>query len=345
MQRRTFLARSALAAGAVLLHQRVAFANASGDPRLVLVILRGALDGLAAVPPYGDADYSRLRGELALPAPGAPQGALRLDGTFALHPKLEFLHESYGADELAVFHAIATDYRERSHFDGQDVLESGCRRPHASQTGWLNRALHALPAASVRGRQELGVALGQNVPLVMRGPSEVASWSPSKLAALDEDTLQRVSELYARDTLLAQRLADALAADDIVSQQTQDPSFAMQQAGSQEGGRCALCGNRARRGGFLAPRRRPARRGIRYRGLGHARQRGCCTRRARRPPCGARCGIACPQTRSRSRLARYRGRGDHGIRSHGRHQRHAGHGSRYRLPWRSCSEVRSGAAE
>src|SRR5579863_853611 len=229
MQRRTFLARSALAAGAVLLHQHVAFANASGDPRLVLVILRGALDGLAAVPPYGDADYSKLRGELALPAPGAPEGALRLDATFALHPKLEFLHESYGAAELAVFHAIATDYRGRSHFDGQDVLESGCPRPHASQTGWLNRALHALPAASVRGRQELGVALGQNVPLVMRGPSEVVSWSPSKLAALDEDTLQRVSELYARDTLLAQRLADALAADDIVSQQTQDPSFAMQQ--------------------------------------------------------------------------------------------------------------------
>ena len=229
MHRRTFLARSALTAAAVLLHQRIAFANTGGDPRLVLVILRGALDGLATVPPYGDGDYSRLRGALALTPPGTPEGALRLDGTFGLHPKLEFLHECYGAGELAVFHAIATDYRERSHFDGQDVLESGCPRPHASQTGWLNRALHALPVASVRGRQELGVALGQNVPLVMRGPSEVASWSPSRLAALDEDTLQRVADLYASDPLLARRLADALAADDIVSHQSPDPSATMQQ--------------------------------------------------------------------------------------------------------------------
>jgi uncharacterized protein (DUF1501 family) len=240
MQRREFLARTALAASGVLLHQRLAFANTGGDSRLVLVILRGALDGLAAVPPYGDPDYARLRGELALAAPGAATGALRLDATFALHPQLAFLHECFAAGELAVFHAMASAYRERSHFDGQDVLESGCVRPHASQSGWLNRALTALPAVSKRGRQELGVALGQNIPLVMRGASDVASWSPSKLAALDEDTLQRVTDLYAGDALLSGRLADALAANAIVTQQqeamqeTPQDGSAMQAAMAQD---------------------------------------------------------------------------------------------------------------
>jgi uncharacterized protein (DUF1501 family) len=115
-----------------------------------------------------------------------------------------------------VLHAVASPYRERSHFDGQDVLENGFVRPHASQSGWLNRALAAVPAAS--SRKEIGVALGQNVPLVMRGPAAVASWSPSKLAALDEDTLERITDLYARDPLLSKRLADALAANAIASE-------------------------------------------------------------------------------------------------------------------------------
>jgi uncharacterized protein (DUF1501 family) len=218
IRRREFLATGALAAGGALLAARVAFASANTDSRFVLVILRGALDGLAAVPPYGDADYARLRGELAVPAPGASGGALRLDGTFGLHPHLAFLHEAFGSGELAVFHAVASPYRERSHFDGQDVLESGGMQPHAVQSGWLNRALAALPPPAVRGRKELGVALGQNVPLVMRGAAEVASWSPSRLAALDEDTLQRVTDLYAGDALLSRRLADALAADAIATQ-------------------------------------------------------------------------------------------------------------------------------
>ncbi|HEX4677052.1 MAG TPA: DUF1501 domain-containing protein, partial [Steroidobacteraceae bacterium] len=104
--------------------------------------------------------------------------------------------------------------RERSHFDGQDVLENGYTRAHAAQSGWLNRALAAIPAERVTD-PELGVALGQNIPLVMRGPAAVTSWSPSKLAALDEDTLERITDLYSGDPVLAGRLADALAADAI----------------------------------------------------------------------------------------------------------------------------------
>ena len=215
MQRREFLRRGAVLAGGTLLSTRVAFAQAdSRRPRFVLAILRGALDGLASVPPLGDRNYGELRRELALHAPGETGGALPLNGFFGLHPSLEFLHQCYAARELTVLHALASPYRERSHFDGQDVLENGTPRPHALQTGWLNRALAAAPAAAAR---EAGVSLGRNGPLVMRGPAAVTSWSPSKLMALDEDTLSRITELYAGDALLATRLADALAANTIAA--------------------------------------------------------------------------------------------------------------------------------
>jgi uncharacterized protein (DUF1501 family) len=195
----------------------MAFANTNADSksRLVFVIMRGALDGLATVPAYGDPDYAALRRELALAAPGASGGALPLNGFFGLHPSLNFLHDSYTARELIVFHATASPYRERSHFDGQDVLESGSLRPHAVQTGWLNRSLASVQSSGRGSSKELGVALGQNVPLLMRGPAAVTSWSPSKLAALDEDTLGRITDLYAGDPVLAARLADALAANAI----------------------------------------------------------------------------------------------------------------------------------
>jgi uncharacterized protein (DUF1501 family) len=227
LKRREFLTAGALAAGGVFLTSRLTFANTNTNSksRVVFVIMRGALDGLAAAPPYGDPDYAGLRRELALKAPGSPGGALPLNGFIGLHPSLAFLHDSYTARELVVFHAIASPYRERSHFDGQDVLENGELRPHSVQTGWLNRALASVQATHGRSK-ELGVALGQNIPLVMRGPASVTSWSPSKLAALDEDTLERITDLYAGDPLLATRLADALAANAIAD----EPSAGMQTA-------------------------------------------------------------------------------------------------------------------
>src|ERR1700689_4121248 len=213
IKRREFLSGAALAAGSVLLTSRIAFAGSATRPRFVFIILGGALDGLTAVPPYADPNYARLRGEVAIAAPGASGGALRLNGLFGLPSDPAFLKECFTAGELIVFHAMASPYRERSHFDGQDVLENGCARAPAVQTGWINRALAALPAQSGTRRGELGIALGQNVPLVMRGPAPVASWSPSKLAALDEDTLQRIADLYSTDPVLSQRLADALSTE------------------------------------------------------------------------------------------------------------------------------------
>jgi uncharacterized protein (DUF1501 family) len=215
MKRRDFLSLTTLAAGGAFLTTRLAFANVSArKPRFVLVIMRGALDGIAAVPPYGDPDYAGLRREVALAAPGGSGAALPLNGFFGLHPALSFLQQSYAARELIVFHALASPYRERSHFDGQDVLENGALKAHALPSGWLNRALTQLPG---RAPREAGVALGQNVPLVMRGPAQVTSWSPSKMSALDEDTLARLTDLYANDKLLSVRLADATAADALVA--------------------------------------------------------------------------------------------------------------------------------
>jgi uncharacterized protein (DUF1501 family) len=215
--RRRFLEGSLFTGATSVVSARLAFASAPTESRFVFVLLRGALDGLNAVPPLGDPDYLRLRGQIALTKSG-DAAALPLTGVsgrdFALHPALPFLHAAYGARELVVVHAVATSYRERSHFDAQNVLESGDQRPQGNSTGWINRALTALP-----GRQtgEAGVALGANVPLALRGPAEVASWSPTRLATLDETTLARVTDLYSRDPLLSRRLADALQSDAIAA--------------------------------------------------------------------------------------------------------------------------------
>ena len=205
------VAAGALAAVPAIVASRVSFAApAAGDARFIFVLLRGALDGLAAVPPVGDASYRQLRGDLAL---SGVAGLTRLNDLFSLHQSLGFMAEQWQARRLSVIHAVATPYRERSHFDAQDVLESGFVLPHASQSGWLNRALGGLPK-TIQTRQA-GVALGAGVPLLMRGSIEVASWAPSRMPGLEQDTLQRLADLYADDKLLSRRLADALAADDM----------------------------------------------------------------------------------------------------------------------------------
>jgi uncharacterized protein (DUF1501 family) len=183
----------------------VSFATAAtGEARLVVVILRGALDGLALVPPYGDADYALARGPLAIARPGGAKSALDLDGFFGLHPSLVHLHGRWQARELIVVHATASPYRERSHFDGQNVLENGGDRPSGAASGWLNRALGALPAPRAQG-----LALGQNVPLILRGPAPVASWAPSQLPEVEPELVTRLRDLYSHDATLAARLDEA----------------------------------------------------------------------------------------------------------------------------------------
>ena len=130
-------------------------ARAEGrDPRFLTIVLRGAVDGLAMVAPVGDPDWAKLRGDKGLTLDGQTP-ALPLDGFFALNPAMPNLHRLYRAGQATIVHAVATPYRERSHFDGQDVLESGHSKPGAVDTGWLNRALAALesPARSGRSRR------------------------------------------------------------------------------------------------------------------------------------------------------------------------------------------------
>src|SRR6266550_2317943 len=141
-------------------------ARAEGrDPRFLTIVLRGALDGLATVAPVGDPDWVSLRGDNALTLDGKTS-ALKLDDFFALNPAMPNLHPMFKANEAIVVHAAATSYRERSHFDGQDVLESGFAGPGRVQSGWLNRALEALPRGE---RVTSGLAIGPTTPLVLRG--------------------------------------------------------------------------------------------------------------------------------------------------------------------------------
>jgi uncharacterized protein (DUF1501 family) len=166
------------------------------DPRFLAIVLRGGLDGLAVVAPVGDPDWRKLRGDKALALDGQ-NPALSLDGFFALNPAMPNLHRLYRAGQALFVHAVATPYRERSHFDGQDVLESGLAGPGATDTGWLNRALSALaqggPAAA-RGRQAF--AIGPITPLVMRGPAPVLSWMPPRLPPVSNETVTRLLDLY-----------------------------------------------------------------------------------------------------------------------------------------------------
>lgn len=211
MNRRNFI-HGAGAFGLSCALPRFAFASQT-DARFVLVVLRGALDGLAAVPAYGDGHYAAKRGELAITPP-----EIKLDGMFALHPALTHLHERYRARELIVLHATASPYRERSHFDGQDLLESGVAHGRSANDGWLNRALGALPLAKSRSTEQIALALAQNIPLVLRGESRVNSWAPSRLPEADADTLQRIADLYSSDEYFASRLRAALAADDVAGE-------------------------------------------------------------------------------------------------------------------------------
>jgi uncharacterized protein (DUF1501 family) len=180
-------------------------AHAEGrDPRLLVIVLRGALDGLATVAPVGDPDWAALRGDDALMLDGKTP-ALKLTDFFGLNSAMPNLHRMFEANAAIIVHACATPYRERSHFDGQDLLESGLPRPAVSESGWLNRALATLsPGGRVDPRGSKAFAVGPVTPLVVRGPAPVLSWSPQRVQPASADTVQRLLDLYRhRDAKLA----------------------------------------------------------------------------------------------------------------------------------------------
>jgi uncharacterized protein (DUF1501 family) len=183
-------------------------ARAEGrDPRFLVIVLRGALDGLAAVAPVGDPGWVKLRGDKALTLDGAAAG-LPLDGFFALNPAMPNLHRLFRAGHATIVHAAATSYRDRSHFDGQDVLESGAPGPGAAETGWLNRALSVMQPDGMANRGgRRAFAVGPVDPLVVRGPAPILTWTPPRILPASDDTTERVLALYShRDPDLARAL-------------------------------------------------------------------------------------------------------------------------------------------
>ena len=214
LTRRLFF-KGSVACGALALtgaSARLAYAALPDDRRFIVVILRGGLDGLAAVPAHGDPDYARLRGGLALPKSGA--GApIDLDGFFGLHPSLHNLSEMWREHELAIFHNVSTPYRDRSHFDAQNVLETGATKPHLVNDGWLNRALAPMGLDTGSG----ALAVASSPPLLLEGRARVTSWMPTRMPPADEEFLGRVSALYQDDPVLGGSLKQALATRETVS--------------------------------------------------------------------------------------------------------------------------------
>jgi uncharacterized protein (DUF1501 family) len=179
-----------LGAALTLGRSRAAFAQAPGEQRLVVVLLRGALDGLHVVQPYADPGLATLRRALALPEPGREHGLLDLGGRFGLHPAMAGLHGLYRQNQALIVHAVAGSYRSRSHFDGQDLLEAGAEERLTS--GWLNRALQAMPTTA---RARPGLAVGMGVPLLLRGPTPVGSYVPPELDRPSADLMHLIAAL------------------------------------------------------------------------------------------------------------------------------------------------------
>lgn len=192
LNRRNFVA---LGAGAILTSTfgaQMSFAQAKTNKRFVFIIQRGAADGLGTLAPVGDPAFVGQRGALAEDF----ATAAKLDSMFALHPGMATVAGLYQAKQALLVHAVASPYRDRSHFDGQNVLETGGAAAYALKDGWLNRLLSLLP------RDDKAIAIASTVPMALRGQVEVASYAPSALPDASDDLLNRVSAMYAQDAQL-----------------------------------------------------------------------------------------------------------------------------------------------
>ncbi|HPF61103.1 MAG: DUF1501 domain-containing protein [Gemmatimonadetes bacterium] len=207
MQRRDFLRATGMCLGGVATFgmPTARFARVPGDGRLVFVLLRGGVDGLAAVAPTFDPAWRDVRRQLA----GDADAMVQLADGFALTPGLAPLHEFWDRDELAVLHAMAIPYRTRSHFDGQAILETGLDAPEGSADGWLNRLLGVMEG------QRAGIAIAAGMPRSLSGPNPVTSWSPTTLGVVGDAYLDRLHLLYRTDRTLSGRFESALAQHDL----------------------------------------------------------------------------------------------------------------------------------
>jgi uncharacterized protein (DUF1501 family) len=189
---------------------KLALADAPGDRRFVVVLLRGALDGMSAVVPYGDANLVALRPELIPAAPGQVGGMFDLGGFYGLNPAMPGVYAMYKAGEALPIHAVAGPYRTRSHFEAQDLLQLGTENTGIT-SGWLNRVLAELPARN--GASLRGLAAGLGTPLLLQGPTRVAGYAPPNFATPSADLYARIQALNAGDHLIAPAIAAGLAAE------------------------------------------------------------------------------------------------------------------------------------
>lgn len=219
LTRRSFIAAGGAASYFAAGLPGMAFARANGDQRFVFIIQRGAADGLNIAAPTGDPAYAALRGDFA---PEFASGA-RLDTFFTLHPALAEVSSLYSGKQALIVHAVASQYRDRSHFDGQNVLETGGSGAYRLKDGWMNRLLGLLPA-----RDASALALSSTVPMALRGAHEVSSYASSQLPNPSEDLLARVGALYDSDPQLHGLWTEAME----TRTKAADP---MQAGGNQKG--------------------------------------------------------------------------------------------------------------
>jgi uncharacterized protein (DUF1501 family) len=188
---------------------KLALADAPGDRRFIVILQRGAMDGMSAVVPYGDANLVSLRPALIPPAPGQPGGMFDLGGFYGLNPALSNIYAMYQAGEVLPIHAVAGPYRTRSHFEAQDLLQLGVEQTGIT-SGWLNRTLAELP---LRNRNNLrGLAAGLGTPLLLQGPVRVGSYAPPSFAEPSADLYARIEALTAHDPILGPAMAQGLQA-------------------------------------------------------------------------------------------------------------------------------------
>lgn len=201
IDRRTMLAASAALAAGSALGPRMAFARANSDKRLLVLVMRGATDGLALAAPLAEPAFRSARAKWLDSYAAAP----KLDGMFSLHPALEETARLFAAGDAAVVHAVATDYRERSHFDAQNLLETGGRKPFERRDGFLNRFLGLL-----QPEKAPAIALASALPLALRGENPATTFAPSVLPEASAGLLERIPDLYAQDAQLASLWQTAL---------------------------------------------------------------------------------------------------------------------------------------
>lgn len=190
MKRRHFLQGCVGGVGLSLAGAPAAWAQQAPPTRLLLVLLRGGMDGLCAVPPVQDSDYTRLRPNTAV------GNALPLAQGFGLHPALSGLHSLWQSGQLAVVHSTGFRYSGRSHFEGQDIMQSGVLKPYASGTGWVGRAMEAAHSSA-------GVSISIPMPLILRGNPNATTQFPNWMPPLTASTTDELQQLWQGDAALA----------------------------------------------------------------------------------------------------------------------------------------------